>query len=101
MEAREMTKEQFKAFEMTDIINELIGKQLAQKEKELFQKLIDSGKVTSEFVFIANPSAKPLIAEMKANGFDVYCLFDSYVKKDKMYLVTDKELEDRIKSDLK
>lgn len=86
---------------MMDIINEVIEKRLAQKEKELFQKLIDSGKVTTTFVFIANPSAKPLIAEMKANGFDVYCLFDSCVEKDKMYLVTDKELEDRIKDDLK
>lgn len=86
---------------MMDIINELIEKRLAQKEKELFQKLMDSGKVTSEFVFIANPSAKSLIAEMKAKGLEVYCLFDSYVEKDKMYLVTDKELEDRIKADLK
>jgi len=86
---------------MKDIINELIEKQLAQKEKELLQKLIDSGKVTPESVFIANPSAKPLIAEMKANGFEVYCLFDPYVEKDKMYLVTDKELEDRIKADLR
>lgn len=82
-------------------INELIGKQLAQKEKDLFQKIIDSGKVTPEFVLIANPSAKPLIAEMKANGLEVYCLFSSYVEKDKMYLVTDKELRDRIKEDLK
>lgn len=88
-------------FEMTDIINELIEKRLAQREKEVFQEIIDSGKITPEFVFIANPSAKPLIAEMKANGFEVYCLFDSLVEKDKMYLVTDKELEDRIKEDLK
>lgn len=46
-------------------IYELIEKQLAQKDKELFQKIIDSGKATPEFVFIANPSAKPIIAEMK------------------------------------
>lgn len=86
---------------MKDIINELIEKLLAQKEKELFQKLIDSGKATTTFVFIANPSAKPLIAEMKAKGLEVYCLFDSCVEKDKMYLVTDKKLKDRIKADLK
>lgn len=86
----------------TKAINEtvkVIEERLEQKEKELFHKLIDSGKVTTTFVFIANPSAKPLIAEMKANGFDVYCLFDSYVEKDKMYLVTDKELEDSIKDE--
>ena len=86
---------------MSDIINELIGLRLKQEEKELLQKIVDSGKVTPEFVFIANPSAKPLIAEMKANGLEVYCLFNSAVEKDKMYLVTDEELEDRIKRDLK
>lgn len=86
---------------MNDTINELIEKRLAQRDKELFQKIIDSGKVTPEFVFIANPSAKPLIAEMKANGLEVYCLFSTCVEKDKMYLVTDKELEDRIKENLK
>lgn len=86
---------------MTDIINELIEKRLAQREKEVFQEIIDSGKVTPEFVFIANPSAKPLIAEMKANGIEVYCLFGHYVEKEKMYLVTDKELKDRIKEGLK
>ena len=86
---------------MSDIINELIGMRLKQEEKELLQKIVDSGKVTPEFVFIANPSAKPLIAEMKANGLEVYCLFNSAVEKDKMYLVTDEELEDRIKRDLK
>ena len=86
---------------MSDIINELIGMRLKQEEKELLQKIVDSGKVTPEFVFVANPSAKPLIAEMKANGLEVYCLFSPAVEKDKMYLVTDKELEDRIKRDLK
>ena len=86
---------------MNEEINILIEKQLAQMDKDLFQKIIDSGKTTPGFVFIANPSAKPLIAEMKANGIEVYCLFSSYVEKDKMYLVTDKVLEDRIKGDLK
>lgn len=86
---------------MTDTINELIRMKLAQREKDLFQKIIDSGKVTSEFVFIANPSAKPIIGKMKANGIEVYCLFSTLVEKDKMYLVTDKELEDRIKGALK
>lgn len=38
---------------------------------------------------------------MKAKGLEVYCLFDSCVEKDKMYLVTDKKLKDRIKADLK
>ncbi len=86
---------------MNEEINKLIEKQLAQRDKALLQKLIDSGKVTPDFVFIANPTAKPLIAEMKANGIEAYCLFSPYVEKDKMYLVTDKELEDRIKGDLK
>lgn len=86
---------------MTEEFKKLMEKQLAQNEKDLFQKIIDSGKVTPEFVFIANPSATPLIAEMKANGIEVYCLFSPAVEKDKMYLVTDKVLEDRIKDDLK
>lgn len=86
---------------MTKETNELIKILTAQTNNTLFQKIIDSGKVTPEFVFIANPSAKPLIAEMRANGLKVYCLFNSLVEKDKMYLVTDKELEDRIKESLK
>lgn len=86
---------------MTEETKKLIKNLSAQTEKTLLQKIIDSGKVTPELVFIANPSAIPLIEEMKANGLEVYCLFNPYVEKDKMYLVTDKELEDRIKGDLK
>lgn len=86
---------------MTEEIKKLIEKELAQREQELFQKIKDSGKVTPEFVFIASPSAEPLIAEMMANGIEVYCLFSPCMEENKMYLVTDKELEDRIKEDLK
>ena len=102
MEAKEMNNKELECLDsIQSEIYELLKKQIREEEKDTFQKILDSGKITPEFVFIAHPCCKNIIAEMKANGVKTYCLFSETLEKDKMYLVTDEVLKDRIKDDLK